>query len=70
MGPAPSEPPCVQIISTCAGPHLAASAHSPLLSSEAVAFLHGHLTPKEMALWKTMGEAWTVPRYFGGDTEP
>lgn len=54
--------PLELIISTCAGPHLAASAHSPLLSSEAVAFLQGHLTPKEMSLWKTMGEAWTVPR--------
>ncbi|XP_055987831.1 epidermal growth factor receptor kinase substrate 8-like protein 2 isoform X2 [Sorex fumeus] len=50
------------IVSTCAGPDLAASARCPLLSAEAVAFLHGHLTPKEMALWKSMGETWTQPR--------
>lgn len=54
--------PLELIISTCGGPHLAAAAHSPLLSAEAVSFLHGHLTPKEMALWKTLGEAWTTPR--------
>ncbi|XP_054997462.1 epidermal growth factor receptor kinase substrate 8-like protein 2 [Sorex araneus] len=54
--------PLELIVSTCAGPDLAASARCPLLSAEAVAFLHGHLTPKEMALWKTLGETWTLPR--------
>lgn len=54
--------PLELIISTCAGPHLAATARSPLLSAQAVTFLHGHLTPKEMTLWKTIGETWTIPR--------
>lgn len=54
--------PLELIVSTCGGPSLAASVRSPLLSQETVAFLHGHLTPKEMELWKTMGDAWTLPR--------
>ncbi|XP_006877044.1 PREDICTED: epidermal growth factor receptor kinase substrate 8-like protein 2 [Chrysochloris asiatica] len=54
--------PLELIISTCGGPELARSVSSPLLSREAVGFLRGHLIPKEMALWETLGETWTRPR--------
>ncbi|XP_012414850.1 epidermal growth factor receptor kinase substrate 8-like protein 2 [Trichechus manatus latirostris] len=50
------------IVSTCGSPDIARSVTSPLLSREAVGFLRGHLVPKEMALWETLGEAWTRPR--------
>ncbi|XP_066108536.1 epidermal growth factor receptor kinase substrate 8-like protein 2 isoform X2 [Saccopteryx bilineata] len=50
------------IVSTCGGPDIAHSVSSPLLSRDAVAFLRGHLVPKEMALWESLGETWTRPR--------
>lgn len=50
------------IVNTCGGPDLARSVSSPLLSREAVAFLRGHLVPKEMSLWESLGETWTRPR--------
>ncbi|XP_040826794.1 epidermal growth factor receptor kinase substrate 8-like protein 2 [Ochotona curzoniae] len=50
------------IVNTCGGPDIARSVSSPLLSREAVSFLRGHLVPKEMALWESMGETWTRPR--------
>ncbi|XP_075404056.1 epidermal growth factor receptor kinase substrate 8-like protein 2 isoform X2 [Tenrec ecaudatus] len=54
--------PLELIVSTCGGPDLARSVSSPLLSREAVGFLRGHLIPKEMALWESLGETWTRPR--------
>lgn len=50
------------IVSTCGGPDIARSVFSPLLSREAVNFLRGHLVPKEMGLWDSLGETWTRPR--------
>lgn len=50
------------IVSTCGGPDIARSVRSPLLSRDAVGFLRGHLVPKEMALWDSLGETWTRPR--------
>lgn len=50
------------IVSTCGGPDIARSVFSPLLSREAVSFLRGHLVPKEMGLWDSLGETWTRPR--------
>lgn len=55
-----------QIVSTCGGPDIARSVFSPLLSREAVSFLRGHLVPKEMGLWDSLGETWTRPRYSFG----
>ncbi|XP_040139832.2 epidermal growth factor receptor kinase substrate 8-like protein 2 isoform X1 [Ictidomys tridecemlineatus] len=51
-----------QIVNTCGGPDMARSVFSPLLSQEAVAFLRGHLVPKEMSLWESLGDTWTRPR--------
>ncbi|XP_029064574.1 epidermal growth factor receptor kinase substrate 8-like protein 2 isoform X1 [Monodon monoceros] len=50
------------IVSTCGGPDIARSVYSPLLSRDTVGFLRGHLVPKEMALWESLGETWTRPR--------
>uniref|UniRef100_A0AC11BNJ7 EPS8 signaling adaptor L2 n=1 Tax=Ovis aries TaxID=9940 RepID=A0AC11BNJ7_SHEEP len=50
------------IVSTCGGPNIARSVSRPLLSRDAVGFLRGHLIPKEMALWESLGETWTRPR--------
>ncbi|XP_012888840.1 PREDICTED: epidermal growth factor receptor kinase substrate 8-like protein 2 isoform X1 [Dipodomys ordii] len=50
------------IVNTCGGPDIARSVLSPLLSREAAGFLRGHLVPKEMALWESLGETWTRPR--------
>ncbi|KAG8515722.1 Epidermal growth factor receptor kinase substrate 8-like protein 2 [Galemys pyrenaicus] len=50
------------IVGTCGSPDLARSVSTPLLSHEAVAFLRGHLVPKEMTLWEQLGDTWTRPR--------
>uniref|UniRef100_A0A672TQB6 Epidermal growth factor receptor kinase substrate 8-like protein 2 n=1 Tax=Strigops habroptila TaxID=2489341 RepID=A0A672TQB6_STRHB len=54
--------PLELIISSCGGPELAKSVVSPLLSKDATDFLRGHLTPKEINLWDSLGEAWTRSR--------
>ncbi|XP_048215460.1 epidermal growth factor receptor kinase substrate 8-like protein 2 isoform X2 [Perognathus longimembris pacificus] len=54
--------PLDMIVNTCGGPDIARSVFSPLLSRDAVGFLRGHLVPKEMALWESLGETWTRPR--------
>ncbi|KAM5247794.1 epidermal growth factor receptor kinase substrate 8-like protein 2 [Ctenodactylus gundi] len=50
------------IVNTCGGPDIARSVSRPLLSRDAVGFLRGHLVPKEMSLWESLGETWTRPR--------
>uniref|UniRef100_A0A2K5DR10 Epidermal growth factor receptor kinase substrate 8-like protein 2 n=1 Tax=Aotus nancymaae TaxID=37293 RepID=A0A2K5DR10_AOTNA len=50
------------IVNTCGGPDIARSVSCPLLSRDAVGFLRGHLVPKEMSLWESLGETWTRPR--------
>ncbi|XP_043828654.1 epidermal growth factor receptor kinase substrate 8-like protein 2 isoform X2 [Dromiciops gliroides] len=54
--------PLELIINSCGGPDMARSVSSPLLSRDTVEFLKGHLIPKEMALWESLGEMWTRPR--------
>uniref|UniRef100_A0A663F685 Epidermal growth factor receptor kinase substrate 8-like protein 2 n=1 Tax=Aquila chrysaetos chrysaetos TaxID=223781 RepID=A0A663F685_AQUCH len=54
--------PLELIISSCGGPELAKSVVSPLLSKDATDFLRGHLTPKEINLWDSLGETWTRSR--------
>uniref|UniRef100_G3SIL2 EPS8 signaling adaptor L2 n=1 Tax=Gorilla gorilla gorilla TaxID=9595 RepID=G3SIL2_GORGO len=50
------------IVNTCSGPDIARSVSCPLLSRDAVDFLRGHLVPKEMSLWESLGESWMRPR--------
>ncbi|XP_020835036.1 epidermal growth factor receptor kinase substrate 8-like protein 2 isoform X2 [Phascolarctos cinereus] len=54
--------PLELIINSCGGPDIARSVSSPLLSRDTVDFLKGHLIPKEMALWESLGEMWTRSR--------
>ncbi|CAM2115376.1 epidermal growth factor receptor kinase substrate 8-like protein 2 isoform X1 [Caretta caretta] len=54
--------PLELIVHSCGGPELARSILSPLLSKDTIDFLRGHLTPKEMMLWESMGETWTRSR--------
>uniref|UniRef100_A0A8C5IW50 EPS8 like 2 n=1 Tax=Junco hyemalis TaxID=40217 RepID=A0A8C5IW50_JUNHY len=54
--------PLELIINSCGGPELARSVLSPLLSKDATDFLRGHLTPKEINLWESLGETWTRSR--------
>ncbi|XP_074853976.1 epidermal growth factor receptor kinase substrate 8-like protein 2 isoform X2 [Carettochelys insculpta] len=54
--------PLELIIQSCGGPELAKSVLSPLLSKDATDFLKGHLTPKEMMIWESLGDAWTRSR--------
>uniref|UniRef100_A0A8C3T7E9 EPS8 like 2 n=1 Tax=Chelydra serpentina TaxID=8475 RepID=A0A8C3T7E9_CHESE len=54
--------PLELVVHSCGGPELARSILSPLLSKDTTDFLRGHLTPKEMMLWESMGETWTRSR--------
>ncbi|KAK2525244.1 Eps8l2 [Columba guinea] len=54
--------PLELIVSSCGGPELARSVVSPLLSKDTTDFLRGHLTPKEINLWESLGETWTRSR--------
>uniref|UniRef100_A0A8B9QMS2 Epidermal growth factor receptor kinase substrate 8-like protein 2 n=1 Tax=Anas platyrhynchos TaxID=8839 RepID=A0A8B9QMS2_ANAPL len=46
--------PLELIVNSCAGPELARSVLSPLLSKDATDFLRGHLTPREISLWDSL----------------
>ncbi|KAK3526130.1 hypothetical protein QTP70_016115, partial [Hemibagrus guttatus] len=54
--------PLEMILQGCGSPDLPRSVISPHLSREAVDFLRGHLTPKEMTLFELLGDGWTRPR--------
>ncbi|XP_044130894.1 epidermal growth factor receptor kinase substrate 8-like protein 2 [Bufo gargarizans] len=54
--------PLELIIQSSGGPELGRSITCPLLSKDATDFLRGHLTPKEMQIWDSLGERWTKSR--------
>ncbi|KAJ8247459.1 hypothetical protein GJAV_G00246690 [Gymnothorax javanicus] len=54
--------PLELVLQSCGGPDLASSVLSPHLSRDAVEFLRGNLSPKQMALFEHLGKSWTVPR--------
>lgn len=56
----------LQVLQSCGGPDLPRSVMSPHLCKDAVDFLRGHLTPKEMTIFELLGEGWTRPRYICG----
>uniref|UniRef100_A0AAR2KK73 Epidermal growth factor receptor kinase substrate 8-like protein 2 n=1 Tax=Pygocentrus nattereri TaxID=42514 RepID=A0AAR2KK73_PYGNA len=47
---------------SCGTPELPRSVISPHLSRDAVDFLRGHLSPKEMTIFELLGDGWTRPR--------
>ncbi|KAM8862170.1 epidermal growth factor receptor kinase substrate 8-like protein 2 isoform 1-T1 [Synchiropus picturatus] len=50
------------VLRSCGSPELARSVISPHLCKDAVDFLHGHLSPKEMTTFELLGDGWTKPR--------
>lgn len=54
----------LKVLQSCGSPELARSVISPHLSKDAVEFLQGHLTPKEMTIFELLGDGWTKPRYM------
>ncbi|KAM6960628.1 epidermal growth factor receptor kinase substrate 8-like protein 2 [Aplochiton taeniatus] len=54
--------PLELVLQSCGGPELPRSVVAPHLSKDAVDFLRGHLTPKEMTIFELLGDAWTRPR--------
>uniref|UniRef100_A0A3Q1I4L0 Epidermal growth factor receptor kinase substrate 8-like protein 2 n=1 Tax=Anabas testudineus TaxID=64144 RepID=A0A3Q1I4L0_ANATE len=52
----------LELVRSCGSPELARSVISPHLSKDAVEFLQGHLTPKEMTIFELLGDGWTKPR--------
>ncbi|XP_054887515.1 epidermal growth factor receptor kinase substrate 8-like protein 2 isoform X2 [Poeciliopsis prolifica] len=54
--------PLELVLQTCGSPDLVRSVISPHLSMDAVDFLRGHLTPKEMTMFELLGDGWTRPR--------
>lgn len=50
-----------QVVDTSGGPRFASEVRRPHLTSEAVALLRDHLTPRENALWTSLGDSWTRP---------
>ncbi|MGH0164772.1 UNVERIFIED_CONTAM: hypothetical protein FKN15_053301 [Acipenser sinensis] len=54
--------PLELVLQSSGGPELPRSILSPLLSKDAVDFLRGHLSPKEMSVYELLGDAWTRSR--------
>ncbi|XP_029780252.1 epidermal growth factor receptor kinase substrate 8-like protein 1 [Suricata suricatta] len=59
--------PLQLIVDTSGGPRFASEVQQPHLTSEAVALLRDNLTPRENALWTSLGDSWTRP---GGPSRP
>ncbi|XP_076986884.1 epidermal growth factor receptor kinase substrate 8-like protein 1 isoform X2 [Tamandua tetradactyla] len=53
--------PLQMIVDTSGGPEFASGVRRPHLTSEAVALLRDHVTPRENALWTSLGDSWTRP---------
>ncbi|XP_052322947.1 epidermal growth factor receptor kinase substrate 8-like protein 2 isoform X2 [Oncorhynchus keta] len=60
--------PLELVLQSCGSPELPRSVVSPHLSRDAVDFLRGHLTPKEMTIFELLGDGWTRPRSNNGLT--
>ncbi|KAM6937414.1 LOW QUALITY PROTEIN: epidermal growth factor receptor kinase substrate 8-like protein 2 [Xenentodon cancila] len=54
--------PLELVLQSCGSPELARSVISPHLSKDAVDFMRGHLSPKEMTIFELLGDGWTKPR--------
>ncbi|KAM9807735.1 epidermal growth factor receptor kinase substrate 8-like protein 2 [Neosynchiropus ocellatus] len=50
------------VLRSCGSPELARSVISPHLCKDAVDFVRGHLSPKEMTTFELLGDGWTKPR--------
>uniref|UniRef100_A0A3B5KY10 Epidermal growth factor receptor kinase substrate 8-like protein 2 n=1 Tax=Xiphophorus couchianus TaxID=32473 RepID=A0A3B5KY10_9TELE len=59
--------PLELVLQTCGSPDLVRAVISPHLSMDAVDFLRGHLTPKEMTMFELLGDGWTRPAEWPRD---
>ncbi|KAK1152719.1 epidermal growth factor receptor kinase substrate 8 [Acipenser oxyrinchus oxyrinchus] len=57
------------IMSQCPEPDLPPSILSPLLIQPALDLLKNNVTPDEHRLWKSLGEAWNLPRALWPDAD-
>ncbi|XP_055991748.1 epidermal growth factor receptor kinase substrate 8-like protein 1 [Sorex fumeus] len=53
--------PLQMIVDTSGGPQFASGVRRPYLTSEAVTLLRDNVTPRENALWTSLGDSWTRP---------
>ncbi|KAF5916934.1 hypothetical protein HPG69_013854 [Diceros bicornis minor] len=53
--------PGPQIVDTTGGPQFASGVRRPHLTCDAVALLRDNVTPRENALWTSLGDWWTRP---------
>ncbi|XP_049643601.1 epidermal growth factor receptor kinase substrate 8-like protein 1 [Suncus etruscus] len=53
--------PLQMIVDTSGGPQFASGVRRPHLTAEAVTLLRENVTPREEALWTSLGDAWTRP---------
>ncbi|XP_032244793.1 epidermal growth factor receptor kinase substrate 8-like protein 1 [Phoca vitulina] len=53
--------PLQLVVDSSGGPQFASEVRRPHLTSEAVALLRDNLTPRENALWTSLGDSWTRP---------
>ncbi|XP_020034868.1 epidermal growth factor receptor kinase substrate 8-like protein 1 isoform X2 [Castor canadensis] len=53
--------PLQMIVNTSGGPEFASSVRRPHLTAEAVMLLRDNVTPRENALWTSLGDSWTLP---------
>ncbi|XP_075815270.1 epidermal growth factor receptor kinase substrate 8-like protein 1 [Microtus pennsylvanicus] len=53
--------PLQMIVNTSGGPEFASRVRRPHLTLEAVALLRDNVTPRENALWTSLGDSWTRP---------
>nr|XP_021513015.1 epidermal growth factor receptor kinase substrate 8-like protein 1 isoform X2 [Meriones unguiculatus] len=53
--------PLQMIVNTSGGPEFASSVRRPHLTLEAVSLLRDNVTPRENALWTSLGDSWTRP---------
>ncbi|KAG9352605.1 hypothetical protein JZ751_021019, partial [Albula glossodonta] len=54
--------PLELVLQSCGGPELARSVHSPHLCRDALEFMRGTLSSKEISLLELLGDNWTKPR--------
>ncbi|XP_056242909.1 epidermal growth factor receptor kinase substrate 8-like protein 2 isoform X1 [Seriola aureovittata] len=54
--------PLELVLQSFGSPEVPRSVISPHLSKDAVEFLRGHLSPKELTIFELLGEGWTKPR--------
>ncbi|XP_064858825.1 epidermal growth factor receptor kinase substrate 8-like protein 2 [Oncorhynchus nerka] len=52
------------VLQSCGSVELLPLCGLPHLSRDAVDFLRGHLSPKEMTIFELLGDGWTRPRYW------